>query len=221
MGSVHTGENMPVIPPDYYKITPLQEIESGDASPALLSLYKDFKAIDRNSPLFVFDFSQFMLAAQMGFHHIYYEAHNIPLGDGMGIFWINEEHAINIARVLNSDIHSLELRLSCEEDNALIKLSENIAADTTLKQLTIKHMTYDEVTQPEIRGLARIIHHLNTRKFALYSADFQSGIFDAFVSELDTLNNKSLKAISIFDVTRPEGENEVSIYVLERWLEQA
>ncbi len=205
---------MPHIPDDYYQIIDLSLLEKGTYPSEIVSFFHDADRHPRDLPVTVQDFHSFSIVSQLGFKKIKYESQHLQMDDGMAIFWINHEHAASIGKVLNSSIQELILMCSTEEEGAFAVMADQISEGVCIDSLAISHITYDEVTAHEVKGLARLITRLKCRSFTLWAAEYDPEVLDLFTNELQQIKNTTLQQVFIGDSTRESGEDEIKVPVL-------
>jgi hypothetical protein len=87
-----------------------------------------------------------------------------------------------------------------------------------ISRLSIHHLTGDEFTATEAKGLAQWIHHSKVRALNFQCNEFDAGTIEALTSELRSLGNRSLQEATVVTHDDEREERRIDTTALDKLL---
>jgi len=146
----------------------LGRVDFQNPSPFHAEIHQGIKeAFDSGIQLiFAQDFPTLEIALSFPFKIIIYDASLVTLADGsQARFWIQSDHAAVMGECLSQrDLFNFQLFMSTWKDDSMSFFLEALKKGSSkITRLSIHHITGDEFTAKEAKGLAHWIHSSSNR----------------------------------------------------------
>jgi hypothetical protein len=169
--------------------------------------------------IFAQDFPTLEIALSFPFKIIIYDASLVTLADGsQARFWIQKDHAAVMGDCLSRrDLFNFQLFMSTWKDDSMsVFLDALKKGSSKIARLSIHHITGDELTASEAKGLARWIHHSEVRALNFQCNEFEPGSIEALTSELRSLGNRSLQEATLVPHDDEREERQIDTTLLDQ-----
>jgi hypothetical protein len=169
--------------------------------------------------IFAQDFPTLEIALSFPFKIIIYDASLVTLADGsQARFWIQKDHAAVMGDCLSRrDLFNFQLFMSTWKDDSMSYFLDALKKGSSkIARLSIHHITGDEFTAKEAKGLAHWIHHSEVRALNFQCNEFEPGSIEVLTSELRSLGNRSLQEAILVPHDDEREERRIDTTVLDK-----
>lgn len=199
----------------------LSRVDFQNLSPTHSDIHQGIKEAFESGIQLIFaqDFPTLEIALSFPFKIIIYDSSLVTLADGsQARFWIQRDHAAVMGDCLSRrDLFNFQLFMSTWKEDSLSYFLEALKKGSSkIARLSIHHITGDEFTASEAKGLAHWIHHSQVRALNFQCNEFEAGSIETLTSELRGLGNRSLQEATIVPHDDEREERQIDTTALDQ-----